>query len=76
VFSDKAVLKPDEDDKIFMDRNPVVFGHVIDYLRSDRRELPIDISNDLKKQIEKEISYWKVYPDETLKEYKYLSLPL
>lgn len=58
-----------------MDRNPIVFGHMVDYLRSDRRVLPSDISNDLKKLIEKEISYWKIYPDVTLKDYKYLTLP-
>ena len=75
MFSDNYPLRYVDDDKVFIDRNPRVFGHMIEYLRNDRKILPKEIPNDLKILIENEIAYWKVYPDAVLNNYKCLTLP-
>ena len=49
-----------KDSRIFLDRNPLIFNYMIDYLRSDRKVLPMDISSDKKKGLENEIKYWQV----------------
>lgn len=75
MFQDSESLTKDVDGNVFLDRDSEVFRHTLNYLRSNRENLPEDISNDLKTQIENEISYWNLYHDYGMKKYKYLTLP-
>ena len=34
------IPKKTEDNKIFLDRDPEIFGHMLNYLRSERKFLP------------------------------------
>ncbi len=43
---------------MFIDRNPITLNMVFDYLRFDRKLLPIE--QDKKKLCELEIDYWKL----------------
>ena len=45
---------------MFIDRDPVAFNHMINYLRSNRKSMPRDLSADEKKNLENEIKFWKV----------------
>jgi len=53
-------LKTDEGTKIFLDRDPEVFTHVITYLRSGRVFLPENADEDMKKKVHFEIKYWQL----------------
>lgn len=39
------------DGSLFVDRDPVMFEHVLNYLKSDRKFLPTNIAIDVKKAI-------------------------
>jgi len=47
-FDLKQVLQDGQECGVFIDRNPVIFSHVIDYLRNNRKVLPQNIHQDLK----------------------------
>ena len=56
---DKSIKNPEK--SVFVDREPEIFKHLLAYLRTDRKYLPTNfISEDLKKQIEFELRYWKI----------------
>ena len=55
-FSGNAPL--DTKGRVFLDRDPDIFNYMINYLRSDRKELPQDVSSDIKRNLENEIKYW------------------
>lgn len=40
MFSENVQLSEIENEKIFIDRNPLLFTHVLNYLNSDRKVLP------------------------------------
>ena len=46
--------------QIYLDREPEIFKNVLDYLRSDRKYLPNDISLDQKKKVELELKHWNI----------------
>ena len=46
--------------QIYVDREPEIFKNVLDYLRSDRKYLPNDISMDKKKKVEIELKHWNI----------------
>jgi len=48
MFKDDANLRKDFDGNVFLDRDPEVFKHTLNYLRNNREHLPQDISEDLK----------------------------
>jgi len=48
------------DNKVFLDRDPDIFKHMINYIRSDRKYLPQDVNQDVKKLLEMEIKFWGV----------------
>ena len=50
--------------KFYLDRNPTVFGLVLDYLRNDRTDITIEDSL-LQNLLEKELNYWKLKEPET-----------
>lgn len=58
-------------EKIFIDREPDAFSHMLTYLRSDRKFVPKDLPPDLQAQFEMEIKHWKV--DCGLKQYDQLT---
>ena len=62
----QQLLKTDEGTKIFLDRDPEVFTHIVTYLRSGRQFLPINANEDMKKKVQIEIKYWQL--DKGLKE--------
>jgi len=74
MFAGNLKLRYVDQDKVFLDRNPEPFAHMIDFLRNERKILPKNVSDDMKKMIEQEIAYWELYADMGLKEYNYLSL--
>lgn len=39
-FSGNIPLKKTEENRIFLDRDPEIFGHMLNYLRSERKFLP------------------------------------
>lgn len=45
-------------ERVFLDRDPFIFNYLINFLRSDRKELPNDVSSDIKRNLENEIKYW------------------
>jgi len=45
--------------KFYLDRNPTVFGLVLDYLRNDRIDISIEDSL-LQNLLEKELNYWNL----------------
>ena len=51
-----ARKKPNE--SIFVDRRPVIFKSVLAYLEADRKHLPDDVSDDMKKEVEQEFKHW------------------
>lgn len=57
---------------IFIDRDPMIFEHVIKFLRSDRTYLPRGVSEDVKTEIEDEVRYWKLEKG-LIKMYNYAS---
>ena len=60
LFSGNAYLEKMKDGKVFLDRDPVVFEHLIRYLRSERSFVPRDLSSDMKNLLHLEFKYWKV----------------
>ena len=53
-----ARQKPNE--SIFVDSNPDVFKTLLEFVRTDRKYLPKNVSRDQKEQIEVEMKHWKV----------------
>ena len=53
--SKMAYLKSDapinSDGSLYVDRDPVLFEHVLNYLKSDRKFLPMNITKEVKKAI-------------------------
>lgn len=43
---------------IYVDRDPEIFNYVLKYLRSDRKFIPKNVTQDVSSQIEFEIKYW------------------
>ena len=43
---------------IYLDRNPEIFRHIVEYLRVNRTFIPKDVSQDTKDLIELEIKFW------------------
>ena len=61
MFSGEHTLKK-EDDMIILDRNPIIFSLVIDYLRNDWA--PIEIEDvTIRSLFELEIDHWDVNPN-------------
>lgn len=61
LFSGKVdPRKGGNGEEVFLDRDPVVFNHMINYLRSNRKFLPKELSPDLRHHLETEIRFWKV----------------
>ena len=42
ILTDRNTYPISNQGRIFIDRNPIVFKHMIDYLRSDQKILPKD----------------------------------
>jgi hypothetical protein len=64
LFTGSVNLKKIHDgEQIFLDRDPVVFNHMINYLRSNRKFLPKDLPPDLRHQLDLELKFWKVSGD-------------
>ena len=61
-FSGAAQMNLDRDGRIFIDRNPDIFKHVIDYLTTDKEYLFNTSDQNIKKQLELELEFWKI-PD-------------
>ena len=57
-----------------MDRDPTIFGHMINYLRSERKFLPRQLTADQKHHLKMEIQYWQV--DKGLEKMNQLSHPV
>lgn len=47
------------DGRIFIDRDPEAFTHMVNFFRSDLRYLPKDVNTDLKIRLYNEFKYWK-----------------
>lgn len=47
------------DGRIFIDRDPEAFTHMINFFRSDKKYLPKDVNTDLKIRLHNEFKYWK-----------------
>lgn len=62
LFSGQAPVTKTGEGCVFLDRNPQIFKYVIDYLQSDLKYLPQDVSDDTKKLIEIELEHWKLIP--------------
>ena len=45
---------------MYLDRDPEIFNLVLKYLRSERRFVPKNITQDVMKQLELEIKYWGI----------------
>jgi len=58
--------------KVFLDRDPKIFKHMINYIRSDRKHLPQDVNQDVKRLLEMEIKFWGV--DYGLEKYDILTV--
>ena len=48
MFLEGVLLKKVKGGKVFIDRNPQIFAHVIDYLRTDRKKLPKNVSENIR----------------------------
>jgi len=46
--------------QIFLDRDPEAFNNVLRYLRTNRKFLPSDSDQNLRKLVELEIKYWEI----------------
>jgi len=75
MFQDIQNIKFNNKGKILIQDDAVVFTHIIDYLKNGEKKTPELISYDLKIKIENEISYWNLYHDICLKDYRHLTLP-
>ena len=60
LFNNMHHLKMVEGDQIFLDRDPEAFNNVLRYLRTNRKFLPSDTDQNLRKLVELEIKYWEV----------------
>ena len=60
MFSGKVNLKKINGEQIFLDRDPVVFNHMVNYLRSNRKFLPKELSPDLRRRLDMELRFWKI----------------
>jgi hypothetical protein len=60
LFSSMQQLKMVEGNQIFLDRDPEAFNNVLRYLRTNRKFLPADSDQNLRKLVELEIKYWEV----------------
>ena len=47
------------DGRIFIDRDPEAFTHMVNFLRSEKKYLPKDVNTDLKIRLHNEFKYWK-----------------
>lgn len=71
LFSETAQVNLQDGKNVFLDRDPDVFSHVITFLRSGRKTLPEEITDEMKENIQNEIQYWQI--DKGLyKIYKYV----
>lgn len=60
LFQGETKLPKTADNRYFMDRDPLVFRHVLMYLQTNRKYLPMDVDEGTEKLIEKELKYWKL----------------
>ena len=60
LFNNMHHLKMVEGNQIFLDRDPEAFNNVLRYLRTNRKFLPSDSDQNLRKLVELEIKYWEV----------------
>ena len=51
------------DGKVFLDREPIVFGKVLEYLRNNRLKLPEFKNKEDKMAFLKELEFWGLKPD-------------
>ena len=59
MFSGNYNLEIDQDNFVFVNRNPKVFGYVLDYLRNDCK--PINFDDKATKQLfNLELKHWKL----------------
>lgn len=62
LFFEPWNLKKTKDDKIFIDRDPRFFGHMLQYLRNDFRPLKLESEYD-QQELAKELEFWQVTKD-------------
>jgi len=61
MFSKANQLKEREtDEEVFLDRDPVLFDMMLNYLRYDRNYTPKEVDKETKRLFEMEIKYWGV----------------
>lgn len=57
VYGHESFVRTSEG-RIFIDRNPEMFNHVLNYIQSDQTFLPRDVTQDTKSLIHLELQYW------------------
>lgn len=59
-FEEKGDLLFNDDNRVVLSRDPVIFKHLLDYLNSEQKFVPSEINSDIKTRIGLELSYWKL----------------
>ena len=60
MFAGSVSSNYDKEGRIFIDRNPDIFKHVIDYLTSNQQYLLNTQDKNIKTQLDLEIQYWNI----------------
>lgn len=58
--SDSRETKKTKDNSIYLDRDPVIFEIIINYLRNDKKEFPKFIHRREREQFRQELEYWEI----------------
>lgn len=58
-FSGRVEHTLTDEGRIFLDRDPEAFSHMINFLRSDNKYLPKEANTDVKIRLFQEFKYWK-----------------
>ena len=74
IFTDLDKVPNQQEGEFFqIDRDPLIFELLVEYLKSERRYIPKDLSGQLRRKLEAEIKYWKC--DKGLQAYDQLTYP-
>lgn len=73
MFNGVVEIGRKTDEPFDIDRDPVVFDHLIEYLRQDRKVIPHHYQQDLLEKFQEEIIFWDLAHD--LQRYDQMTFP-
>lgn len=62
MFSERHTIIKNSEGQVCLDRNPVVFSHMIDYMRNPSKKRIVVADQTTKENLRDEFNYWLIKP--------------